>query len=381
MYIYSNRRERSGGKILITIVLTVIITVGTIKFFSETDSNVQNDNSKTGVQRLAEIEEKNNVIIDEKMEDKDFVSIISENMPSVVGVSVLKPDGTGILDFDVTEKWGIGTGIILSAKGYILTNQHLASKLNMSVTITLDNGEEVSGRVIWNEENLDLAIIKINEIENLRPVMLGSVEKSQIGEEVIAIGNPLGLEFQKSVTKGVISGLSRTLKVEDKTSTVVMENLIQTDASINTGNSGGPLINKNGEVIGVNTVKITSAEGIGFAVPIDIIKPILYKLEKNGSFTEGYLGIFAYDSEIVPYLNKAIETNSGIYVASVNHGGSAYSAGVKVGDIILSVDGFEINKMTELREKIYEREPGDIIKLKIMRDGIVIESEVVLGKR
>ena len=174
------------------------------------------------------------------------------------------------------------------------------------------------------------------------------------------------MEFQKTVTKGVVSGLSRTLKVEDDISTVIMENLIQTDASINTGNSGGPLINKEGEVIGINTVKITSAEGIGFAVPIDIIKPILEKLERNDSFEEGYLGIFAYDAEIVPYLNKTVNTNSGIYVATVNRGGPAFISGIQEGDIILEINGIEINKMIELRGFIYNKVPGDKVELKIV---------------
>lgn len=381
MYIYSERRERNVGKMFITIILTVIVTVVVMKFLSNINEITNNNDLETDVQRLSEVKKENPVIDNEKNKTEDFVSIVNDNMPSVVGVSVLKPDGIGILDFDVTEKWGIGTGIVLSEKGYILTNQHLASKINMSVTVTLDNGEEVNGKVIWNEANLDLAIIKIEERDDLKPVELGSIEKSKIGEDVIAIGNPLGLEFQKSVTKGVISGLNRTLKVEDNTSTVVMESLIQTDASINTGNSGGPLINKEGKVIGVNTVKITSAEGIGFAVPIDIIKPILYKLERDGNFKEGYLGIFAYDSEIVPYLNKTIETNSGIYVASVNHGGPAYSAGIKVGDIILSVNGYEINKMTELRKIIYENGPGNRLKLRMIRDGKELEIEVLLGNK
>jgi len=189
------------------------------------------------------------------------------------------------------------------------------------------------------------------------------------------------LEFKKSVTKGVISGLNRTLKVEDATSTVIMENLIQTDASINTGNSGGPLINKVGEVIGINTVKITSAEGIGFAVPVDIIKPILNKLEKNESFEEAYMGIYAYDAEIVPYLNNNIETNSGIYVATVNRGGPCYKAGIMLGDIILSVNGLEINKMSELREYIYGKAPGDKINLKVLRKDEEIDMTVILGKK
>lgn len=381
MYIYSNRPEKRGWKTTLTVILTAILTIFVMKFIPNYTEGKNTKTENDEIQRLNQIEEKNIQAENNDKEIIDFVAIVRNNMPSVVGVSVLKPEGDGILDFNVTEKWGIGTGIILSSEGYILTNQHLASNVNGSVTITLDNGEEVKGKTIWNEANLDLAIIKISPRDDLKPVTIGSSVTSQIGEEVIAIGNPIGLEFQKTVTKGVISGLGRTLKVEDNTSTVIMENLIQTDASINTGNSGGPLINSLGEVIGINTVKITSAEGIGFAVPIDIIKPILKKLERDGVFEEGYLGIFAYDAEIVPYLNKNIETNSGIYVATVNRGGPAYNAGLKVEDIILTVNGTEINKMNELREYIYNKTPGEQLELKVLRGDTKYDFTVTLGRR
>lgn len=383
MYVYSNRPEKKGWQTGLTIFLTAIVTVVVVKFVPTliqgrvVGTEKEENDTKVGTEKLS-LE-----ISGDKTEKqtKNFVEIVRENMPSVVGVSVLKPDGEGILDLELTEKWGIGTGIILATEGYILTNQHLASKVNGSVTITLDDGEEVRGRTIWNEANLDLAIVKIEANPELLPAKLGSATLSQIGEDVVAIGNPLGLEFQKSVTKGVISGLNRTLKVEDNTSTVVMENLIQTDASINTGNSGGPLINQNGEVIGINTVKITSAEGIGFAVPIDIIKPILAKLEKDGTFEEGYLGIFAYDAEIVPYLDRNIDTNHGIYIATVNQGGPAQKAGLQVGDIILSVDGIEINKMIELREYLYGKIPGNKIELEILRKNVESSVTVTLGRK
>lgn len=383
MYVYSNKNEKKGWKTFLTIVLTATITIIVMKYvpaFSERENiNEIRDTNKLNqnIERLS-IEQSGEYIT---TNEKGFVDIIRDNMPSVVGISVLKPDGAGILDLNLTEKWGIGTGVILSTKGYILTNQHLASTVNGDVTVTLDNGVEVKGKTIWNEANLDLAIVKIAEDSNLIPAKLGVSGFSEIGEEVVAIGNPLGLEFQKSVTKGVISGLHRTLKVEDNVSTIIMENLIQTDASINTGNSGGPLINGEGEVIGINTVKITSAEGIGFAVPIDIIRPILNKLETTGKFEEGYLGIFAYDSEIVPYLNKTIETNHGIYIATVTYGGPAQNAGLKVGDIILSVDGVEMNQMTQLREYIYSKSPYDQIALKVLRNGSESDVQIRLGRR
>lgn len=386
MYGYTTYRRGGTGKTFLTILLTFFITIGVMKYTTHISNDIENNGKISDLeqksQRLNYNQESLNMQEESKLLiEKDFVTIVRENMPSVVGISVLKPEGDGVLDFNVTKKWGIGTGLIVSNKGYILTNQHLASDVNGVITVTLENGKEIKGKTIWNEANLDLAIIKIDTNDNLKVAKLGSAKSSEIGEDVIAIGNPLGLEFQKTVTKGVVSGLSRTLKVEDERTTVIMENLIQTDASINTGNSGGPLINSYGEVIGINTVKITSAEGIGFAVPIDIVKPILEKLERNEKFEEGYLGIFAYDAEIVPYLNREIDTNSGIYVATVNVAGPSYIAGIKEGDIILKVDNVEINKMNELREFIYKKGPGDKIELIVLRDNSEIIKEITLGKK
>jgi S1-C subfamily serine protease len=160
-----------------------------------------------------------------------------------------------------------------------------------------------------------------------------------------------------------------------------MEDLLQTDASINPGNSGGPLINQLGEVIGVNTVKVTSAEGIGFAVPINIIKPIIAKLEATGGFEEAYLGIYAHDKEVIPYMDSKIEMDRGIYVVSVDQFGPSGKSGLNVGDIITEIDGQEINKMVELRAKIYEKAPGDKIQLTVLSNKKEKTMNVTLGTK
>lgn len=216
------------------------------------------------------------------------------------------------------------------------------------------------------QEDIDLAIIKINK-KNLSVAKLGDSDNLKIGNEVWAIGNPLGVEFQRTTTKGIVSGINRTLTFEENGNTIFMEDLIQTDASINSGNSGGPLINESGEVIGINTVKITTAEGIGFAVPINIIKPVINSFVENDSFDEVKLGIYAYDKEIVKYVNSRITIDNGIYVTNVNKGSSAEKAGIKVGDIIVSVDGVEVNKMMDIRRYIYTKKAGDVINVVINR--------------
>lgn len=160
-----------------------------------------------------------------------------------------------------------------------------------------------------------------------------------------------------------------------------MEDLIQTDATINPGNSGGPLINSKGEVIGINTVKITEAEGIGFAVPINIVKPIIESFSNNGEFEEAYLGIFAYDKNVIPYLDSSIELNSGIYIAQISADGPSYSSGLRTGDIITKIDEITVNKMSELRNYIYTKKVGDEVNLTILRNNKEKNIKIKLGKR
>lgn len=361
---------------LFVVILTVVSTYFCINFFYGDVSSTEDFILQDDTQRLS-LTSDTSIFSDNAQ--LSIPMIISNSMDSIVGISVLEPSNDSIFDLNVTQKWGIGTGVIISENGYIITNQHLASRVNSIVYITLNNGKSVQGKVIWNEKNIDLAIVKINET-NLTPILLGDSDEIVVGEEVIAIGNPLGMEFQRSATKGIVSGINRTLKIEDDVSSVIMEDLIQTDASINTGNSGGPLINSNGEIIGINTVKISSAEGIGFAVPINVVKPIIEKLISNNKFSEAYLGLYAYDNSILSYLNNSISAD-GIYVADVISDSPAEKSGIKVGDVITKIDGIKITKMMELRKHLYSKEPGDTILLSLIRNKKQYEFSITLGSK
>ena len=158
-----------------------------------------------------------------------------------------------------------------------------------------------------------------------------------------------------------------------------MEDLIQTDATINEGNSGGPLINKNGELIGINTVKINDAEGIGFAVPVNIIKPILQKLVETGKFEEAYLGIYGYDKEVIPYLDSGLQISNGVYIATILPDGPLFNKEIQTGDIISKIDNVEISKMNDLKKYIYSKNPKDKVKLTIQRQSREFEVEIELG--
>lgn len=313
-------------------------------------------------------------------ENTTITEMIEKVSTAVVGISKLKENGSSIFLKNGSTQLGLGTGIIVSENGYIITNQHVSGEKYSTCYITLENGKEYQGRVVWADSDLDLAVVKIN-VQGLAYAKLGDSDSIKTGEKVYAIGNPIGFEFQRTVTSGIISATDRTIKIEENNDSSYMEDLIQTDATINPGNSGGPLINVKGEVIGINSVKITSAEGIGFAIPVNIIKPIITKYQTTGEFEEASIGIFAYDKNVIPYLDSTIEFDNGIYVVNIIKKSSAETAGIKTGDIITKIDGIALNKMSELREYIYTKTPGDTVTLQIQRRGAINSIKITLGKK
>jgi len=264
-------------------------------------------------------------------------------MPAVVGiVRPIEEKGKAKSDGQVE----IGTGVIVDPDGFILTNNHVADS-SKDLTVSLYDGRNVLGRVVWADAVLDISIVKITE-SNLEYAKLGNSQNTKIGDTAIAIGNPLGLKFQRSVTSGIISAKNRTVQLGDN---IFMEDLLQTDASINPGNSGGPLININGEVIGINTVKVATAEGMGFAIPINMCKPIINSIKKTGKFIEPVLGIQGIDVDMMAYFNYKVDR--GVYVYDSIVGSPGYNAGLRKGDSIISVNGNNIDTLMDLREDLY----------------------------
>lgn len=273
-------------------------------------------------------------------------------IPSVVGI-------TANLIEDGKRVQGVGSGIIVDERGYILTNNHVAGKNAENILVYLYDGREVAGRTLWSDPVQDLAVVKIDS-DRLTAAELGDSQKLRVGEQAIAIGNPLGLTFQRTVTAGIVSAVNRTIEVQGGN---FMEGLIQTDASINPGNSGGPLINSKGQVIGVNTVKVLTAEAMGFAVPINIAKPVVSKIAKDGRFATPTMGIQGLDKE----LSKAygFAPTVGVHVYDCKDGGCAQKAGIKKGDTILSVNGKPIKTACQLKEELYKAGVGNNIKLRV----------------
>ena len=372
------KKNNRGKKIfLIAVLLMLLWVLGFYMFitYKNIDINTNYETTRLQSTNMAQTVEK---VEENSTTIADTVERVTQ---SVVGISKLKNAGSSILGASTEEELGLGTGIIISEKGYILSNSHVTGEKHSVCYVTLDTGVTYDGKVVWADSNLDLSITKINA-KNLKSANLGNSSSIRAGEIVYAIGNPIGFEFRRTVTSGIISATNRTIKIEENGTQSYMSDLIQTDATINPGNSGGPLILANGEVIGINTVKISSAEGIGFAVPINVVKQIIQSYQETDSYEEAFIGISAYDKEVIPYLSTFATTfDKGIYVVQITPNGPASKTELKEGDIINTIDGEELNTMNELREYIYTKKPGDMVKLGITRGKINKTIEVTLGQR
>ena len=314
----------------------------------------------------------------ESISVSDMIEHVSK---SVVGISKFQKNSDSIFSGNFSSEVGTGTGVIVSSNGYILSNSHVTGEKYSSCYVTLENGNTYNASVVWSDVDLDLSICKINAY-NLTAASIGDSDSIKSGNSVFAIGNPIGFEFQRTVTSGIVSAVNRTIKLEEENSVSYMTNLIQTDATINPGNSGGPLLLPNGEIIGINTVKIISAEGIGFAVPVNVVKPVIESFVNSGYFEEAYIGISAYDSNVIPYLSSSSDNfTSGIYVVQIASGCPAASTDLKKGDIINSIDGISLATMNDLKEYIYTKKPNDTVTLNISRGKISKEISIILGKR
>lgn len=359
-----NQKKRNKKKIkkmirnVIVAILLIFASFWIYKTYSKID--VQPEENIINIQRTSQ------AIEEITQNDNKIEEMIEEANHSVVGISKIKNNGSSIFAKNGVNQLGIGTGFIVSENGYIVTNEHVSGAKFSNCYVTLENGRTYNANVVWSDSSLDISIIKIN-MKSLSYIKLGDSDEMKVGQSVYAIGNPIGFEFQRTVTSGIISALSRTFKFEEDGQEVFMSNLLQTDAGINPGNSGGPLINVKGQVIGINSIKIDTAEGIGFAIPINIVKPIIQKYKEDGSFEEATMGIFAYDKQVIPYIDSNFSLESGIYVEQVIKNNPAEKAGIKVGDIITKIDGIELNKMCDLKEYIYTKAPNDEVIVTIQR--------------
>jgi S1-C subfamily serine protease len=297
----------------------------------------------------------------------NFEDIVDVITPAVVGISAI---------YNNVES--VGSGVSLAQGGYILTNHHVVYGAS-SITVYYANKTSGRAQLIWADQATDLAIIKASI--DMPYLSAGDSDILKTGEEVIAVGTPLTLQFKHTVTKGIISALDRTIEIDNTDGTTsYLQNLIQHDASINPGNSGGPLINVNGEVIGINTLKVTEAEGIGFALPIEVALPVLNQIIKNGKYDTPFLGMFGLDSAIAEFYGRTVE-GEGVYIVNVDASGPVSKAGLIKGDIIKKVEGVEIKTMLDLRKEIFNCNVGDTISVTFIREGGERTTQLTLTPR
>ena len=278
-----------------------------------------------------------------------------------------------------------GTGIIVTSDGYILTNKHVVNGAT-KVTVVLDDGTSYEDvEVVAVDPMNDIAFLKIKDVSDLTAATLGDSKTINVGQQVIAIGNALG-EFQNSVTSGIVSGTGRSVTASDGSgyNAETLSDLIQTDAAINSGNSGGPLVNAAGEVIGINTATSASAENMGFAIPISSVKGMLAQLVETGKAKRTYLGVYVSTITAESAKKNNLPVTSGAYLYSpssysaIVKGGPADKAGLKDKDIVTAVNGVKVGAAGSLPDLIGEYKPGDTVQLTVIREGKEIAVNVTL---
>lgn len=269
------------------------------------------------------------------------------------------------------KRKGLGSGFVINKEGYIVTNTHVVQKAK-DITVILFNKEQYPAKVVGTDPKTDIALIKVEARGELAVIPLGDSDKLRQGESVIAIGNPFGLS--ETVTAGIVSAKGRVIGAGP------YDDFIQTDASINPGNSGGPLINYYGEVVGINTAIVSSGQGIGFAVPINMVKEVLFQLKEKGKVVRGWLGVSI--QEVTAELAKSfgLKEEKGALVSDVVPGGPAEKSGLKRGDVIIEFNGKTIKEYNELPRMVASISPGEKASLKILRDGKELEISAIVGE-
>ena len=354
---------------------------------------VKDDIRKESPKQESKIEEKKPVVTKDIPTSKvnglpSFAELIKKLKPAVVNISTTNMIKRRSTPFpspfeDYFKKFfdngpqrefkqkGLGTGFIISEDGYVVTNNHVVDKAD-DIEIILEDGEKYVAKIIGKDPKTDLALLKIESENSLPFVEFGDSESSEIGDWVIAIGNPFGLGH--TVTAGIISAKGRILGIGN------YDDFIQTDAPINPGNSGGPLFNLRGEVVGVNTAIIAGGQGLGFAIPINLTKHIIDQIKDGGKVVRGWLGITIQKvtAEIAEVIG--IKEGSGVLIADVAKESPAENGGLLRGDIVLEYNGKKIKKVSDLTGKVALTSPGTVAKLKIIRESKTRELNIAIGE-
>jgi len=355
------------GKKKVTKILLAAV-VCTAMMFSGCDKNIGEESSgdKSAVTKSA-VE----AATSSDVRNTPVVRVAKAVGPAVVGITN-KAVARDFFNRQV-EAEGVGSGVIFRSDGYIVTNNHVIAGAR-ELIVSLSDGNTINGELVGTDEMTDIAVVKV-DAKDLPTAKFGNSDEIMVGEGAIAIGNPMGLEFQGSVTVGVISALNRTIGLNDR-----LVKLIQTDAAISPGNSGGALLNYDGEVIGINSAKLATdgVEGMGFAIPINTVQTIIDELMAKGYVARPYLGVTIFDKQTALRYGYQLTIDKGVYIFQVQIDGAADRAGLQRGDVILSVEGKEVNTVTEVRAEIAAKKVGDKISIRYERDGVENTVDVTL---
>lgn len=356
------------GGIFISIALGILVAVGIYQ--AQVKGLLPSGNLT-----LPKVNQETRTIVNE---ENAVISVVEKTSPSVVAIGISRRVLNPFDPFAVPKKEDstIGTGFVVSSKGIIVTNKHVVSETGTRFTVVTKDGQKYETRRIYRDPVLDLALVQI-EATSLKGLDLGDSSKLKVGQTAIAIGNALG-KFTNTITTGVVSGLGRRVIAGDPFSGAAesLDNLIQTDAAINPGNSGGPLLNLLGEVVGVNVATTEGAQNIGFAIPINSVKPIIDEFLQKGAVSRPFLGIrYRFISKDVAILN---EIPQGVYVQEVVEGGPAEKAGIKEGDIITKINGETVNQESKVSDIVSKGNIGQKVDLEIWRDGKTMKLTGVL---
>ncbi|MFW6110367.1 MAG: S1C family serine protease [Patescibacteria group bacterium] len=308
-------------------------------------------------------------------EESAVISVVEEVGDSVVSIVVDKVTFSPMVGLERLEE-GVGTGFVVGSDGLILTNRHVVSEADANYTVVLKDKQEYPVQEIHRDPFYDLAFLRI-DAQNLESIALGDSESIRVGQKVIAIGNALG-RFTNTVTTGVVSGIGRGISASGGGKAEVLEDVIQTDAALNPGNSGGPLLDIEGKVIGINVAISPVAENIGFAIPINVAKDVFDNFRAHGRILRPYLGVsYVLVTEDVAKLQ---ELSEGAYIRAVVSDSPADEAGLQAGDIITHFGGEEISEEQSLAVLIREKEVGDVVTLKVVREKRTLTLTTTLGE-
>ncbi len=379
-------KKHTGLKIMASLMAMAVVSAGSIGIYrqiAEVPAQNVTVSEESGTEEVLEADAMG-LIHTENTDTAELTTeqVVEKLLPSVVGIEsqfTMTSDNNSGYFFGYSmptesQSTGTGTGVVITKDGYIVTNAHViydsqyGAGLADSISVLLNNDERYDAEVIGYDTDCDLAVLKI-DADGLTPAEFGNSDSLKLGESVTAIGNPLGFELMNTVTNGIISGLNRNITINEKSM-----NLIQTNTAINSGNSGGPLINKYGQVIGINSSKMSSTygsasiEGIGFAIPSNEVSAVVDDIMKYGYVTgKPQLGISCQD--VTETVSRMYNMPIGVYIVEITDGSAAEKAGLKSGDIITEVDGVAVATSDELNAQKNLHSAGDSIEITYIRNG------------